>query len=551
MNINKEKIIKEFKLNWKSALVVAIVNIPLSISLAIASWATPVQWLITAIWAWTIASIFASSRHNIFWPAWALAWILLWASITFWPEYLSLIAIISWIIMLLVYSLKLTRYITLIPAAWLQWFLFSVWIWIFASQLSWWFWLFTLKASEKVYLTIWDVIINISNLDLLSTWIFFAWLAFLFFFKHKVPKIPWAIALSLIWIIIWILSKNWYFPELFLLSDKYPTLSFNIYANVHTIWLYKSLLQNPKLILDLTTLSWVIAIITILETIVSWKVAEKMTKNKFRKNKEILWNALANIGSWIMWWLPATAVLVRTALNIKNWATSKYSAFMAWIMTLLISLIFFNSLFKYLPIPIISSILIFIAIWIMDFHVLKKFYKLKKTSFYIILITIFFSVIEDNVVWLLIWTLISMLVFLKRVTNSKLNITVFRNKEFYAKMPLSRYIWEQKKQDTIIIKLVWEINYLNIDSYLKEIEKIEESEIIIFSFSQLSDIDIDWMELIEEVIENFKNKEKNIYISWLKEEWVKQLCLRIPVIKELKNEWKMYDSTSQLLDKLG
>jgi SulP family sulfate permease len=61
MKVNTKEIFDNFKHNRKSGLVVAIVTIPLSISLAIASGASPVQGLITAIWSSLIAAIFASN----------------------------------------------------------------------------------------------------------------------------------------------------------------------------------------------------------------------------------------------------------------------------------------------------------------------------------------------------------------------------------------------------------------------------------------------------------------------------------------------------------
>ena len=118
--MNIQNIKNNFKTNRKSGLVVAIVSIPLSLSLAIASGATPLQGIITAIWAMAIATMFASSQHNIFGPAGALSGILLGFSLIHGAGYLPYIAIISGIFLLITYWTKIIRYITLIPAAGLQ-----------------------------------------------------------------------------------------------------------------------------------------------------------------------------------------------------------------------------------------------------------------------------------------------------------------------------------------------------------------------------------------------------------------------------------------------
>ena len=152
--------------------------------------------------------------------------------------------------------------------------------------------------------------------------------------------------------------------------------------------------------------------------------------------------------------MPATAVLVRTSLNIDNGSKNKSSAFIAALATLAISAALFSRMFVYLPIPIISAILVYISIGIMDFKVVKKFYSLKKTSFYIILITIIVSIIEDTMIGLIVGTLISLLIFLKRVTNTELYITIFRKNKFWRKEVLSKYIHDQSAEDIIVIKLL-------------------------------------------------------------------------------------------------
>ena len=546
MKVNTKEIFDNFKHNRKAGLVVAIVTIPLSISLAIASGASPVQGLITAIWSSLIAAIFASSWFNIFGPAGALSGILLWASITYGPQYLPLIAILSGIFMVLVYALKLTRYITLIPAAGLQWFLFAVGIWIFVGQLPSGLWLNHLVLGDKVYLNFRTILTNLWQSDFISVLTFGAGMGILFLLKKYIPKIPGAIILSLLWIGIWAASINGLFPHIMLLSDKYPNLSFQLIQN-NPRSAYVSVRTNPSILFWILKIASIVTIVTILETIISGKLAEKQTNQKFSKDKEVLGNGLANIGSGLCGGFPATAVFIRTSLNMKTWATSKYSSFLVGIFALLISVLLFNNAFSYLPMPIIAAILCFIAIGIMDFEILKKFYKFKKTSFFLILVTIFFSVVEDTMTGILVGTALSLLVFLKRVTEGDLHVTVFRNKEFFIKTLLPEYLPLQSIEDTVIIKFNGEINYLNSENYLNQIKKIKKCHRIIFSFAQLSDMDIDAIEALENVLEYFKRKKMDIILTGLNNPGIERICMSLPAIKQLKKEGKIYPSTSELL----
>lgn len=552
----KLNIIENMKSNWKAWLTVAMINIPLSISLAVASWATPLQWLITGIWAWIIASIFASSNHNIFGVAGALSSILLAFALSHWPSWallLPMIAIVSWAIMLLVYLLRITKYITLIPSTALHWFLISVWITIALGQLSWALWLndpaLQIATHKEIYMNIWEVIKHISQTNIAALVTFGLWLLFLIVCKKRFPAFPSVITLTIIWIWVWFMVSKWYLPKILLLTDKFPELNFALFQ-----------FPFPSLGIDWVTdmigivkavfiTSLVVAIIAILETIISAKIAEKITKQKFDKDKEVLWLALSNIWSWFMWWLPSTAVFIRTALNIKSWATSKYAAFLTSIFTLLISAALFNWAFKFLPFPIIAAILMNIALWLIDINLLKKLYSLEKTAFYITLVTAILSVVEEPTYWILAWTAITLMIFIKKVTQWDAKVSIFRNKEFLDKLDLSKYVDIQDKNDIILMKFVWWLNYLNIENNINNIEKINKWQTIIFSFSHMWDLDIDWMEALEQMIQNLRDNNVTVYISWLSNE-IEETISKFHIYHDLKKEWNIISSTSLALDKL-
>ena len=549
--------INNLKHNWKAGLTVALINIPLSISLAIASWATPTQWLITAIWWWIVAAIFASSNYNVFWVAWALSSILLafvlsnWAN---WALLLPFVTILSWIIILIIYSLKITKYIILIPSNTLHGFIFAVWITIFLSQLSAALWLndpvLHLEVHKEVYLNILEIINNIDSINKVAFTVFLAWLSFLIAWKKFFPKFPSVIFLTVVWIIIWLLVNNWALPKILLLSNIFTELTFKIWEFPFSNIKIDGLNDVLKIWKTLFVTSTVVAIIAVLETIISAKAASNITKEKFDKNKEVLGLWLSNIASWIFWWLPTTAVFIRTALNINSWATSKTSSLLIWVFTLVIGALFFNGYFKFLPYPIIAAILVNISLWLINISLIKKVYKVEKTSFFIMVLTTFFAVLEDAIFWILVWTSVSLIIFVRRIINSHVNVSVFRDNKLFWKMRFWEYIRDQKENDIILMKFISGLNYLTTESNIERIEKLEKKQTVVFSFSHMwGDIDLDWLEALELMIENLKTKNIVVYLSWV-EQNLKTSLSHFHFYKELKKEEKVYDSTSEVLDQL-
>ena len=110
--------IKEnIKNNIKSGLTVALISIPLSVSLAVASNASPLIGIITAIWAGLVAAIFGGSHFNIVGPTGALSGIIATYVIVHGLGGLPVLSVVTGVIVLVAYFLKLERYLVLIPSS--------------------------------------------------------------------------------------------------------------------------------------------------------------------------------------------------------------------------------------------------------------------------------------------------------------------------------------------------------------------------------------------------------------------------------------------------
>lgn len=451
--------------------------------------------------------------------------------------------------MLIAYWTKIIKYLTLIPAAGLEWFLFAVGLTILLSQLPNALGI-VVPVHDKIYLNIQEIFLHITQTQRVPCMISLIGILIIFVLKKKAPKLPWAIIVSLLGIGLWFLVQQWLVPDMTLLIDKYPSLNFSL-RDFGYIKSFAQLLQNHELLLEIIKTSLIVAIITVLETIISGKAAEKITKKWFSKDKEIFWNAIANIWSGIMGGLPVTAVFVRTSLNINSGAKSKRSEGIAALSILAICLLAFNNLFILLPMSVIAAILISIAIGILDVSVFKHFYGFKKTSFYIVVITIIVSVFVDTIAGIVVGTIIALLVFIKRTSNEQINVIVFKNHKFVSKSSLKEYIHHQDKEDTLVVKFSGQINYLNSDNYYQQLRKIQWCKKIVFSFSQASDVDMDGLQSLESSLEYFLSKDIDVYLTGIGSKRMNRLSAHLPVVQKLVQENKLYPSTSELLDSLG
>ena len=106
-----------FKRNWRAAISVSLVNIPLSISLAIASGGTPMQGCATAIFSGVIAGALCGSSYNIYGPAGALTSILNVYAVRYGSTVLPWFALWTGVFTYVMFALKLERFTLYLPNA--------------------------------------------------------------------------------------------------------------------------------------------------------------------------------------------------------------------------------------------------------------------------------------------------------------------------------------------------------------------------------------------------------------------------------------------------
>lgn len=562
MNLSSLK--QNLRDNWKAGLAVSLINIPLSISLAVASLGSastnaPLLGLITAIWAGLFAALFASNKHNIYGPAGALSGIIL--AFVMLKEgniiYVPILAIVTGIIILAVSFLKLTKYITLIPSSALHGFLLGVGVTIAASQLNSAFGITPHVQHEALYQNVLQTFSQIGETNWLAFSLFLVSFAFLLGMKKWAPKIPGAIPLTVIGIVLGGLATYlqgvhlWpaSFPVVQTIASKFPSLAFSLVDIPDFSSIRLDLFSHLETMKVIVRFAVIIAVIAILETIISAKIAEKMTKTGFDKDKEIFGLGLSNIASGIAGGLPATAVLVRTAFNVKNGANSRMSAFLTAIFTLIIGWLLFDY-FKLLPMPVIAAILMNIAIGMVDVSLYKNIHSLDKVSFYITLAVGIITVLDDPIIGIIFGTAVSLIIFIGKVSGGEIEISIFRDGKFFDKLQLTKYIKVQEEQDTVVYRLAGTLNYLNIETALEQTKQLTKPMTLIFNFGQVNHIDIDGIEALEEKFEHLRSENIDIYITGSVNPAVELMVKKLSIYKELEKNNKIHKSTALVIENM-
>ncbi len=398
----KEQFIKDVI----AGIIVAIIALPLSIALAIASGVNPERGLYTAIIAGFFISFLGGSRVQIGGPTAAFVVIIYGIVEEFGMDGLIVATIMAGIIMVLMGLFKFGGLIKYVPYTITTGFTAGIAVGIFAGQIKDFLGL-TMKAVPSEFIE--KIIAYGKNISSFNPSAFFigmiAILIILFWPKvtEKIPGTLIAIIVTTLIVKLTAMKVNTIGSVYGELSSQFPSLSIP-HVNFHMI----QKLLGP---------AFTIAILAGIESLLSCVVSDGMIGSRHRSNMELVAQGVGNVFSSLFGGIPATGAIARTAANVKNGGRTPIAGIVHSI-TLLLILLILMPLAGLIPMPALAAILIVVAYNMCGWREFVSLVKTSPKSDILVLITTFLlTVIFDLVVAIEIGIVLAALLFMKRMAD--------------------------------------------------------------------------------------------------------------------------------------
>ena len=393
-----------------AGIIVAIIALPLSIALAIASGAEPVQGLYTAIFAGFVISFFGGSRVNISGPTAAFATIVAGIIATEGFDGLIIATILAGFILIIFGLLRVGSLIRFIPTTITVGFTAGIAVTIVIGQLKDFFGMSygghsPVEAMEKLE----ALAANLGTFNPVGFIVGAVSLALLFLlpkikFLKKVPA-------SLIVVILGSLAVAVFNLNALTIGDLYE-----ISAGLPKVRVPELSLER---IISLLPNAFTIAILAAIESLLSCVVSDKMIDDKHNSNTELIAQGLGNIASGIFGGIPATGAIARTSANVKNGGRTPISG-MVHAVSLLLVLLFLMPLAKFIPMPVIAAVLLMVAYNMCEYkHFIKIVKNEKMTDVIVLLVTFILTIVFDLVVAIAVGLSIALIFYIFRKPKTK------------------------------------------------------------------------------------------------------------------------------------
>ena len=529
--------IRKLQQNWKSGLTVSLVSIPLSVSLAVASQSTPVAGIITAIWAGLFAALFGGSHFNIVGPTGALSGFLATYAIMHGSDTLASLAIVVGLFTLVAYFFKLERFLVFVPASTIQGFTVGVAFIIALNQLNYAVGLTGLPLHEKFIDNITESFRHLGGASAVAVTFFAVSLAALFALRRLTPSIPGPIVIAPIGILFGYLSSARLIPYgLQTLGMKFPDMSAKLFE-------LPTLQFDPSLL----TAGLAVAFVAILETMISAKIADGMTKTRHDKRKEMFGLGLANLASGAMGGIPATAALARTSLNVKCGATDRMSGIVNAVAVAVISLVLLRY-FQFIPMAVIAAILVFVAARMIEHEHLVRMYRVDRKGFFLAIAVALVTVAVDPIIGILAGMAVALLIFVEKLSRGQFDLIINgANKQIVDKISGETLRHMAEDCDTLVYSVKGQLAYVNAQAHISRFEeRLAGHATVVLRLRELYFIDMDGVDAFEEIVELIKGQKKAVYVTGVNP-LIAAMLQESKHYRQLKEEGKVLERTSDVL----
>ena len=336
-----------------AGVTVALVALPLSIAIAIASGADPRAGLVTAIVAGLLISLLGGSRVQIGGPTGAFIVVVYGVIEQHGFDGLLLATLMAGVILGVCGLLRAGRFIALVPEPVIEGFTVGIALIIAVSQLKDLLGLSATKASAdliEALPALWGARDAINPAALTVGVVSIAGIALLRRIAPWFPGSLLVIAAASATVALLALPIDTLYSRFGPLPTRLPMPSLP----------HVSIAR----ISDLLPSAFVIAFLAAVESLLSAIVADRMIGGKHRSNAELLAQGAANIASPLFGGLPATGAIARTATNVRAGGRTPVAGIVHALVILLITL-GLGWLTGYLALPALAGLLIVTA-WVMS-----------------------------------------------------------------------------------------------------------------------------------------------------------------------------------------
>ncbi len=387
---------KLFMSDTLAGITVALVALPLSIAIAIASGAPPEAGLVTAVVAGFLISALGGSRVQIGGPTGAFIVVVYGVIHDHGYDGLLVASLMAGVILIVAGLLRAGRLIRHVPEAVVEGFTVGIAVVIAVSQIKDLAGMNGASLSAEFLPKLRELWSMRDSIDGAALGLGVASVAGILFLRRIVPKVPWLVVV----VAAASLLAAYFFPSVDTVASRYGELPRSLPWPVLPGF-------GLARVLELLPATLTIAFLAGIESLLSAIVADRMIGSAHRSNAELLAQGAANIASPLFGGLPATGAIARTATNVNAGGQTPVAGIvhaLAILCAMLVAAPFAGAL----ALPALAGLLIVTAWTMSEPHRWQERLKLPKSELAILILTALLTILADLTIAIAVGTILGL-----------------------------------------------------------------------------------------------------------------------------------------------
>ena len=500
-NYTREQFIKDII----AGLIVAIIALPLSIALAIASGVNPEQGLYTAIIAGFFISFLGGSRVQIGGPTAAFVVIIYGIIAEHGIPGLIIATLLAGVMLILMGLFHFGDLIKFIPKTITIGFTLGIAIGIVVGQIKDFLGLNMGAVPAEFFEKLIAYGHNLSSISYITLAIGILALLIQIFWPKVSRKIPGSLVAIIVTTLLVAIFKlpvktigDLYTIKAGLPSFSMPVLSFS-------------------LVREMILPAFTIAMLAAIESLLSAVVSDGMIGSKHKSNAELVGQGVGNILSALFGGIPATGAIARTAANVKNGGRTPVAG-MVHALTLLLILLFLMPYASYIPMSCLAAILIIVGYNMSGWRTFVRIIKTApKSDIAVLIITFLLTLFFDLVIAIEFGMVLAAFLFLKRMSD----IAEVRQWTYIGSSEdekLSEDVDLKYVPKNTIVYEVFGALFFGAANVFTSFKHEEGKNVLILRMRNVPVMDISGVEALEEILETCKKRNLTLILSHVNEQ---------------------------------
>ena len=359
------------------------------------------------------------------------------------------------------------------------------------------------SGTGELFELLWHIIEEFKNINLLSMVLGIGTVIIILLMKKAAPKFPMSVFMMVLGVAATVIFKIDRFgvPLLPSVEPGLPTLK----------WMDFTVISEYGMDIIVTGLTT--ALVILASTLLSVNNFAMKYNYKVNNGREILAYSAATFASSVVGCCPVNGSVSRTGMAVQLGSKSQLTSVFASV-TMAVVLLVGTPMIKYMPVPVLTGIVIAALFGILELQLAKKLWGTDKSEFMIFMMACFGVLVFGTIYGVLIGIILSFIAMIvKAVVPPKAYLGVIPGQEgFYS---LKRNRRARQIKNTVVYRFSGTLFFANINTFVDDIENAVKPGIknIIVDASGITNVDITAADRLVILYENLRAQGIRFYLT--------------------------------------